>query len=354
MIVAGGTGGHLFPAIRLAEEIRLQRLGEILFVTSCRTQDSDILGERNLTFETVPVIGIQSRGVLAILNFVVRLLAGTVKSFVVLLRFRPSVVIGFGGYVSGPIVLLASLFGVRTIIHEQNVYPGKTNRILAKFVNRIAVSFPETMKYFTRFGSKLILSGNPLRSGLRRNQRTEDTFIVLAMGGSQGAHVLNKIIPDAVGSMQADRKKALEIIHISGYKEKDEVIKAYQDKGIKHSVISFIGEIQKLYNECDFVIARSGATTVSELLYLAMPSILIPYPRGNGHQRLNAKVLENIGSAILIEEHGLTAVALRSVIVKFMDRNILARMSRSAEQKRINTKNACSILIDMIDMITIK
>jgi len=345
LIVAGGTGGHLFPAARLAEEIKLRAQGEILFVTSCRSQDRDILKQRHIEFQTLPLIPLQTRTPLSILNFIARLIAGTIKSVFLLLRFRPLVAVGFGGYISGPILLSAALFRIKTIIHEQNVYPGKTNRILAGFVDKIAISFPETRGYLRRFDSKIIISGNPLRRGLKREQKTKDIFTILAMGGSQGAHALNKLIPEAAGLIQADKKRALEIIHISGYREEREVIRAYQDRGIKSRVFSFTEEIDKLYNECDFVIGRAGATTVSELSFLAKPSILIPYPYGGGHQRLNAKVLQDRGSAILLDEEGLRLEDLRDAIIKLMDKKTLTDMS---ERQGRADNNACSILMKLV------
>ncbi|MFC1624143.1 undecaprenyldiphospho-muramoylpentapeptide beta-N-acetylglucosaminyltransferase [Candidatus Omnitrophota bacterium] len=327
-IVAGGTGGHLFPAIRLTEEIKSQPSGEVLFITSRRKQDGGILKEKNIGFETLPLVGLSSVRPLFILNFIIRLIAGTVKSGYLLLRFRPCLAIGFGGYISGPILVLASLFRIKTIIHEQNVYPGKANRILANFVNKIAVSFPETIDYLKKFEKKIIVSGNLLRKGLRRTEKREKTsFTILAMGGSQGAHILNKLIPEAVGLMQDDKKKILELIHISGPGEKDEVIRSYKDKGIKSRVFSFTMDIGRFYDESDFVIARGGATTVAELLHLAKPSILIPYPHADGHQRLNAKVLEDIGLSILLDEKALVSEDLRETIFRLMDRNTLASMS---------------------------
>lgn len=348
LIAAGGTGGHLFPALRLAEEIESREVGEILFVTSLRKQDIDMLTKKDIRFCAVPLIGLQSRGVLAVFDFAIRLVAGTIKSLFLLLRFRPSVTIGFGGYISGPILLLSSLFRIKTIIHEQNVYPGKTNRILANFVDKIAITFPATKDYLKRFESKTIITGNPLRKGLKRTRKTGNTFIILAMGGSQGSHALNKLVPEAVDLMQGDSKEILEIIHISGYRERHEVLKAYQDKGIKNRVFSFTEEINKLYNESDFVIARAGATTVSELLYLAKPSILIPYPHANGHQLLNARVLVDKGIAVLLEEQDLKAKDLCDAITKFMDRGVLMNMSSKVD---VDSDDACDILVNMITQI---
>jgi len=347
IIVAGGTGGHLFPAIRLIEELKLKdKRSEILFVTSCRRQDSDILTKKAIVFKTLPLVGLGSKDIFSMLNFIVRLIIGTIKSLFLLLWFRPKVVIGFGSYVSGPIVLFASLFRVKTIIHEQNVCPGKTNKILSRFVDRIAISFPQTIRYLKNFESKVIISGSLLRQGLKRNQPRGNRFTVLAMGGSQGANTLNRIIPEALGLIEKDRKGELEIIHISGYKEVHDVTTSYKGKGVKNRVFPFRDDIHEFYNESDFVIARAGATTVAELLYLAKPAILIPYPYSGGHQYLNARVLEEMGSAVLLEEKDLGPEVLRDVIIKFMDRGILSDMSQKV--KSDDNKDACSILIKEI------
>lgn len=341
--MAGGSGGHLFPAISLTEEIKLRGAGDILFITSGRTQDRAILEQKGIKFRTLPVLGLQSKKVFFIFNFLARLITGTLKSFFLLLQFRPSVVIGFGGYVSGPILLLSALLRIKTVIHEQNVYPGKTNRILARFVDKIAISFPETRRYLNGYESKVILSGNPLRRGLKKNHKEGDRFIALTIGGSQGAHTLNTLLPEAVNLMQGDKRKELDIIHISGHVEKDEVIKSYRDRGIKSRVFSFTEDIDKFYNESDFVIARAGATTVSELLFLRKPSILVPYPYGNAHQYLNAKVLEEMGCTLLLEEKHLTAEVLRDAIMRLMNRDTLKRMSDKAQ---VNvSEDACNILI---------
>lgn len=353
-IVAGGTGGHLFPAISLAEDIASRGVAEILFITSSRAQDMNILQKKNIKFQTLPIIGMQFRNIVAILSFVARLFAGTLKSIYLLFHFRPDCVIGFGGYVSGPIVFLASLFGARAIIHEQNVYPGKTNRILARFVDRIAVNFPESIEYLKGFESKVLVSGNPLRSDLKRTKRTKGIFdqidnrspagfTVLVMGGSQGAHALNRFVPEALALIGPDKRNALEVIHIAGYREKEEVEKSYKDKGITNRVFSFTHDMDRLYCESDFVIARAGATTVSELMYLAKPSILIPYPYVRGHQSLNAKVLENAGLAILIEEKGFKIEALRDAVTRLMDKNILAEMSDKVTGR--DDRDPCDILI---------
>ena len=349
LIASGGTGGHLFPAIRLAEELKA-RSGtvEVLFVTSCRKQDSAILKERGMRFCVLSVIPLESCNVFDFLNFGWRLAWSAIKSLFLLLSFRPQVVVGFGGYVSGPITLLAAFSGIKTVIHEQNVYPGKTNRALARFVDRIAVSFSETRAYLKRFDSKIVLSGNLIRQELKRTGSKKDRFTILTMGGSQGAHTLNKIVPEAAGLINGDTKKDLEMIHISGARERDEVASAYNNKGIKSRVLAFTEEMSEIYNECDFVISRAGATTVSELLFLGKPSILVPYPHAGGHQRLNARILQDAGIAVLLEEEGLTAEVLRDWMVGFMDKTKLATMAKKTEGA--GHKDACEILIKEIDL----
>jgi UDP-N-acetylglucosamine--N-acetylmuramyl-(pentapeptide) pyrophosphoryl-undecaprenol N-acetylglucosamine transferase len=345
LIVAGGTGGHILPALTLAREIKTRNIGEVLFVISSKKQDRDILSEKGIDFIALPITSLESKNIFNVFNFLIRLLAGTIKSVFVLLRFRPDAVAGFGGYVTGPIVLAASFLGIRTLIHEQNVYPGKANRILARFVSRVAISFPEAKNYFKGFESKVIFSGNPLREGLERDEREKpcDFFTALIIGGSQGAHKLNTIVPEAVSMMDDSHKKALSIIHIAGRNEKEDVEKSYEKIGARNRVFSFTEHMTKLYNECDFVISRAGAMTVSELSALGIPAILVPYPYAGGHQKLNAAVIEKIGSGVMLEEKDLNPGVMRDAVLKFMDRSVLSAMSARAEDA--DRPDACEILI---------
>ncbi|MCX5688059.1 MAG: undecaprenyldiphospho-muramoylpentapeptide beta-N-acetylglucosaminyltransferase [Candidatus Omnitrophica bacterium] len=345
LIVAGGTGGHILPALVLAKEVKTRNIGQVLFVASSRKHDRSMISDKGLNFTTLPIIALQSKGIFAVLNFFIRLFIGTIKSAFILLKFKPDAVVGFGGYVSGPIVLLASVSGARTIIHEQNVYPGKANRILARFVNKIAISFPEAKDFLKGFESKIIFSGNPLREGLKRDDRTNpaDSFNVLVIGGSQGAHKLNTIVPEAISLIEKDTRSMLNFTHISGKNDFEEVKNFYNKIGIKNRVFSFTDHMARLYNECDFVISRAGAMTVSELFTLGIPAVLVPYPYALGHQKLNAMVLEKIGLGILLEEKNMTSCVMRDAILKLMDRNVLSDMASRA--KNIDKPDACKILI---------
>ncbi|MDP2922054.1 MAG: undecaprenyldiphospho-muramoylpentapeptide beta-N-acetylglucosaminyltransferase [Candidatus Omnitrophota bacterium] len=348
LIAAGGTGGHILPAMALAKEIKARNIGKVLFVISSRKQDRDMIVGKGVDFTALPITGLQSKSILSILNFLVRLLAGTIKSMSALLNYRPDIVIGFGGYVSGPVVLAASLAGIRTIIHEQNAYPGRANRILASVVDTIAISFPEAKAHFKGLESKVIFSGNPIREGLKRDEpaKQHEFFNVLVIGGSQGAHKLNIAVPEAISLMEARHKNTLNITHIAGKNEKDMVESAYAQIGVKNRVFSFTEHMARLYNECDFAISRAGAMTVSELLALAIPAILVPYPYAGGHQRFNAAALENIGSGILLDEKDMSSLSMRDAILRLMDKSVLLDMS--ARAKNIEMPDACRILIKEI------
>ncbi len=341
--MAGGSGGHIFPAVRLSEEILKRGEGEVLFVISSRKTDRDILSKTGFKFDVIPISPLQQGNILRKVSFFIKLIAGSLKSFFIILRYRPSVVVGFGGYVSGPAVLIACILRIRTLIHEQNVYPGKTNKILAPFVGTIAVSFEKTREYFKKYGSKVILSGNPVRTGLRETMRDGSDFTVLTMGGSQGAGFINDMIPRALKEIDEETKNRLTVIHISGEKDKNKVEESYSEKKLNSRVLSFCLEIEKLFNESDFVISRAGATTVSELLSSRKPAILIPYPHAGFHQGYNAGLLESIGGAVSMEEGKITPGGLRDAIVKFMDRDFLRKMSENI--KNYGIQDSCGILI---------
>jgi len=347
LVVAGGSAGHLFPGICLSEEIISRNIGEVLFVTTSRGEGKELLKKKQIPFILLSIIPFRPKDIFTFLDFVWRFLSSAIKTVILLFRFRPNVVVGFGGYVSGPVLMISSLVGIKTIIHEQNVYPGKANRLLARFVDRIAIGFSETIRYLGRYRTKTVFSGNPLRKELKNvSSYRGNTFVVLVIGGSQGARVLNRIVPEAIALLDVELRKSLEVIHIAGYEMKDEVSKAYINLGIKNRVYSFTNEIAYLYNECDFVISRAGAITVSELLYIGKPSILVPYPYAGGHQYLNAEVLTRKGLGLLLDERYLTPKMLSDAIVSFMDRKRLDEMSKGVKERP--DRDPCDILIEEV------
>lgn len=351
LIAAGGTGGHLIPAITLAEEIRLKKDWEVLFVISNRPQDKEIIYKEELRFKALPIVPLKSKNILHTAGFLARLFIGTIESLFILFEYRPDVVIGFGGYVSGPVVLLASLFRIRTIVHEQNVFPGAANRLLAGFVDKIAISFLETKDYLKKFNSKIVFSGNPIRKSIRLIDREKadkgDMFCMFVIGGSQGAHILNHLVPHAVGLLQDAERKKLNIIHISGINEKKSVEEFYSNIAVRHIVFSFTDEMDRFYNECDFVISRAGAMTVSELLTLCKPAVLVPYLYAGGHQRLNADIMKQLGGAVIIDERSISVKELHKNILSMMNRGNLDKMKNGL--KTYKRLDACAVLTSILE-----
>jgi len=245
--------------------------------------------------------------------------------------------VGFGSIVSIPVVLSAWLLRIKTVIHEQNVIPGRANKLLAPFVDSIAVSFDESRKYFRRFSGKLIVSGNPLRPGLRKRDKesaldyfgfTSEKLTLLVTGGSQGSFSINRLFLDALSRF--DNLSDIQVIHISGAKELQDVSDFYKHKEITAKVYGFLREMDFAYSASDLVVSRAGATTISEIIFFALPALLIPYPYAAKHQSANASVLGRTGGACVVEEDMLTEEALYQRLLEMVrQRGFLEQMRRA-------------------------
>jgi UDP-N-acetylglucosamine--N-acetylmuramyl-(pentapeptide) pyrophosphoryl-undecaprenol N-acetylglucosamine transferase len=231
---------------------------------------------------------------------------------------RPKAVVGVGGYASGPMVMAAVMLRVPTLIHEQNYYPGLTNRLLAPWVRRVAISFEETRQYFKGRGE---VTGNPIRAefaGARRKARG-DAFNVLIFGGSQGARPLNSAVIEALPHMQTHRL-GLRFTHGTGTTDLARVMAAYAAAGFEATVLPYITAIREAYDQADLVIARAGASSVSEIAACGKASILVPLPRAaHDHQRWNARKMQEAGAAIVLEEAALTGAIMAKAILGLRD-----------------------------------
>ena len=316
LIASGGSGGHIFPAVSLAKEFTNE---EVVFVASRRGLDNTLLWDSPykkfyLSANPMPYkFGIKS------FVFIAKLIFDTISSFFILLRSRPSVVVGFGGYTSGAIVLLASLLRIKTVIHEQNLVPGRTNRFLDKMVDKICISFEGTKECFKN--KNTFFTGNPLRKkslkecrdvayeslGLRRNK-----FTVLVMGGSQGARSLNKLVAKSIVSLKDN--KNLQILHIAGPKNKETTETFYKEQKVNAKVFDFIRNINEAYSVADMAITRSGAAAIFELASFKKPMILVPYPNVKNNQRFNAEFFANKNAAVYIDEKTITEGKLATLI----------------------------------------
>jgi len=323
---AGGSGGHIFPSVALASELEKTGVREIFFVSSKRRLDRNILKKSRhrcffLSVNPMPLNLNPVRGVI----FVIKLLADMVMSACIIARIRPDIVVGFGGYSSGTIVLCAKMFNIPVLIHEQNFLPGRANRILSRIADRVAVSFRDSSGYFPYAAGKVFYSGNPLRLDILTNDReasarrlelSPEKLTVLIMGGSQGSAFLNRTASEAARRIKDEKGEAVQFIHLTGKKGYDDIEKFYEENRIPGRVYSFLERIDDAYALSDLVISRAGAAAVFELAYYAKPMVLVPYPNPKNNQRTNAIYFSQQGAAIYKEESDLSADALA---VEIMD-----------------------------------
>ena len=359
IIAVGGTGGHLFPGIAIAGELQSRcKDTELLFVVGRRRMESEILRRYGFQVAFIHVEGMKGRGWkkgLAVLSMLPKSL---VQSMRIIKDFKPSFVMGVGGYSSGPFCLAARLMGIPTAIHEQNSYPGLTNRLLARVVDRIFISFEESASYFKDRNS--ILTGNPVRHELfspsQDSLPPKDHFTVLVVGGSQGARAINEAFVKAYGVLKKSGKN-IAFIHQTGEHDHKRVVEEYGVEGLdalelEANVIPFIKDMASAYHRADMVVSRAGATTLFELAALGKPSILIPYPYAtNGHQETNARSLANRGGAEVVLQKDLTADGLAKRLLTYMNHpQLLKKMGEAA--RSFSCPDADRIIVDEILKLT--
>lgn len=323
VIGGGGTGGHLFPALALADEFK-RRDGStgIIFVGSERGFEKSIVPSYGYPLEVLDVEGLKKRKGFERLKSLFKAFAATLGAVLLLRRLRPDGVIGSGGYSSGPVVLAASLLGIKTAILEQNALPGLTNRILGRFVDRIYIAFEEAQGYFKR--GNVMVTGNPVRrdilnAAMEEKRTNHGKFSLLVFGGSQGATAVNAAFLDAVEYL-TDIWGSLKVTHQTGKEGYGQVEGAYKRKGLKVELHSFITDMARAYSSSDMVICRAGATSIAEITALGLPSILVPYPFStDGHQDENAKALADKGAAVILKQDALTGSALAGTIRRLFE-----------------------------------
>lgn len=350
IIAGGGTGGHLFPGLAIAREIcRRSEKAELLFVTGRKKMELDILNRTGFLQSSIDVEGLKGRGWFKGLRALVKLPLSFFQSFSIMRGFSPNIVIGVGGYSAGPVCVLARLMGIPSAIHEQNSYPGLTNRLLCRVVDKVFISFEESRAHFP--GGSLLMTGNPVReeflSGKNKSGEREDTFTILILGGSQGARAINRCVVVMLKILK-ERGKALNVIHQTGETDHKEVVEAYGREGVKGDILPFIEDAGRTYAKADLVISRAGAMTVSELAVLGKPSILIPYPHAaNRHQETNAQMLVKAGGAEMIIEETLSGQRLAESLMKYMDnRPVLIEMGQKA--RKVGRGDAAGVIVDQL------
>lgn len=355
LITGGGTGGHIYPAVAIANKIKHEiKNAEILFVGTKKGLESQLVPKAGYKLETITVSGFKRNVSFDTIKSVRDLFLGLKDAVKVIKRFKPDLVIGTGGYVCGPIVFVASLLNIKTVIHEQNVIPGITNKILGKLVHKILVSFDESKGYFNNSG-KVVVVGNPVRKDFLNTNKEQcrkelgildKQLVVLSFGGSRGAEKINETMVEVINKLKG--RNDISIIHVTGSKHYEGVLKALGEKSLhsyKNIIIKeYIYDMAKYMGACDIVISRSGAITLAEITVMGLPSILIPSPYvTNNHQELNARVLEKNGAAVLLLEKELNDTNIVNLLNSFaQDKNKLKEMA--LQSKRLAKPNATDMI----------
>jgi UDP-N-acetylglucosamine--N-acetylmuramyl-(pentapeptide) pyrophosphoryl-undecaprenol N-acetylglucosamine transferase len=332
VVAAGGTGGHVFPGIALAEELRRRRPeARIVFVGTARGLENRLVPAAGFPLEHVPASGFMGKGLADRFAALARLPGGVRAARRLLKRLDTRMVAGMGGYVSVPVLLAARSLGIPTLIHEPNAQPGLANRLLNRFASRTAVGFEAANKVFKRKG---ILTGTPVREpffGVAPLNLGADTRRVLVFGGSQGSRALNRIVARDAPMLQSLK---LEVIHQTGELEFAATQKRYYKLPRGFRLLPFLPNMWEEFAWADLIICRSGALTVAELAAAGRPAILVPLAASTeGHQLANARMMANAGAAVVLREAELEANRLAATVeTLFSDRKRLVKMGENAHK----------------------
>jgi UDP-N-acetylglucosamine--N-acetylmuramyl-(pentapeptide) pyrophosphoryl-undecaprenol N-acetylglucosamine transferase len=351
IIVTGPSGGHIFPALSFLDSLKDKQIDAFL-----------VLPRRHFVpafnFDRYKVKYISTSTVTPSFNFknfiaLLKFFKGSLESLFIILEYRPDIIIGFGSLDSVPMIMLAWVFRIKTLIHEQNVIPGRANRLLTKFADRIAISFIETKDHLRISQGKITLTGNPLRRELIRADKDKalsffgfdaDRLTILVMGGSQGSHRINLSFLKAIS--QAQDKSKFQIIHITGPSDLDFLRDGYKNLGLKVKLFAFLGQMQYAYSAADLVVSRAGATTISELIYFKLATIFVPYPFAYEHQLSNAQVLKDKGCAVILNDGQLDGDGLRKILASLIN-NPQEIKSMAANYDDFLDADASSLLADL-------
>src|SRR5450432_867402 len=353
VIACGGTGGHLFPGLAVAEVLR-ERGHEVLVLISEKEIDTlAVAGRTDFRFEKLPTVALPSPFSPAILRFVRRFNDSLSLCRELFRKFEPHVVLGMGGFTSTAPVIAGRMRGIPTFIHESNAYPGKANRHTARFVRAVLLGFKECAAFFPKAQTEF--TGTPIRSSLQRIDRAEALEklglrpgipTLLVMGGSQGASGINQALIKALPALQG---VALQVIHLSGSRDERLLEDNYRRENIPAYVAAFHHRMEEVYSVADFAIARSGAASLSELAAFALPALLVPYPyAADDHQTRNAEIFVREHAALMMKEAELSGDLLAQKIRDLLsDPETLRTMSANAEA--LASKNAANLIVETME-----
>jgi UDP-N-acetylglucosamine--N-acetylmuramyl-(pentapeptide) pyrophosphoryl-undecaprenol N-acetylglucosamine transferase len=348
MIAGGGTGGHLFPGVAVAEELRAREPdAPVRFVGTERGIEARVLPSLGWDLRLITVSGLKTVGALGALRGALRIPGALWQSRRVIREFRPDVVLGVGGYASGPVVLMARAMGIPTAICEQNSIPGLTNKILGRVVRAVFLAFEESRRFFAP--RKVVLSGNPVRRGLlaafaEPAPARAPTPRVFVCGGSQGATRVNELASEALVQVAATRP--LTVVHQTGKADVERIRARYAEAGVAAEVHAFIDQVAAQYLAADVIVSRAGATTVAELAIAGRPAILVPYPfAADNHQELNAREMAEAGAARMYRQAELTAEQLAGALEELLADDA-RRAQMGSAMKALARPGAAATVVD--------
>lgn len=345
IVTGGGTGGHIYPALAIAKGILAQEPSvEILYVGTREGMEARLVPETGIDFQGVSGQGLPRKISLETVKVGAKSFKALWETKQILKKFKPDLVVGTGGYVSGPVVLTAALFGIPTLLHEQNALPGITNKILTRFVRKVMVTFPESMAHFGG-SKKLVLTGLPVRPEIGTVSRRQgaqslglnpEQLTILVTGGSRGARSINQAMPTVLKHLA--QRPDIQVIWATGKATYAETVQSLKNEGISWErknwrVLEYLKDMPEALACTDLFIGRAGATTLAEIMVAGKPGILIPYPfAAENHQEFNARALEKDGAALVILDKDLTGEKLWAVLQELMHKpEELRKMGKAAQ-----------------------
>ncbi len=350
LIMAGGTGGHVFPALAVADYMKVSGW-RVVWLGTKGGMESMLVPQKGYDIETINFSGLRGKNFITWLTLPLRLLLAFWQSAKVLFQIRPDVVLGMGGYPAFPGGIMASLLNKSLLIHEQNSIPGLANKILAMFADKILLGFPDAI----RNEKKVVISGNPVRNEISQLDTPDKRYAgrsgklkLLIVGGSLGAQALNTIVPQTL-KLIPDNMRPL-VTHQAGRKNLETLKKNYAEAGVEGELVVFIEDMAVHYADCDLVICRAGALTIAELTAVGTASILVPFPYAvDDHQTSNAKFLSDKDAAVLLPQNELTPQNLAKLLMGFTREKLLEMAMKARELARPNaTRLVAEACMEMI------
>ncbi len=330
MIMAGGTGGHVYPVLAVADELRARGI-PVVWMGTRKGIEARLVPAAGIEIDWLGMSGLRGKGVTTLLLAPVKITVACYQAARILIRRKPAAVLGMGGFVSAPGGLMAWLLRLPLLIHEQNAVAGMSNRLLAKLANKVMQAFPGSLKNAEHVGNPVRTEISEIAEPEKRFAERDDALRILVFGGSLGASRLNEVVPQACA--QLARNKSLSIRHQAGPGNFHQANANYRQLGVDAEVFEYIDDMPVMYAWADLVICRAGAMTIAELAAAGVASVLVPYPYAvDDHQTVNAKYLSDVGAAVLIQQQALSTESLLDVL-QTIDRPQALQMAQKARQR---------------------